>query len=347
MKIYRVRDGRGKEYLYNPDNITQICWAWQKNASLVNFNENVREFGGAKFYTLNPNAMWIGNHYHNNFSTHEPQIEKSFLKENADQAIRQLISLRQQADQYRNAYFNKVDDVAQKNKASLGYLDNWILGLQTARNLGATIVVVGSSVITMPAATAAALLTTGAGIKGFAKFQDTGNIGAAGIEFVCEVSVGLVASGAKAMGTAFSTGEKVCVVLFAKIPAEAAKCAVGGDSLSTFASNSLVDNIGLPGLKMGIGKLLGQTPLPAIFKELGGGASDRLKQLTQTGLGVIENLLDDNTKSQVNKLYNSTCSAKGSNPNKVKIDSLKASHIDSATGSSHEDFVRKYCISRV
>lgn len=336
MGIYKVTDRTGKKFLYNDDNVFQVCWAWENNAKLANYTIKTDKTPLGNIYSLNANSIWILDHFGKNFISRYKEVEGIFQNAGGEAAIQKLVEIRMQAKRYLTIYFDKLADTQARNKESLSQMKRWVVGAKAVRDIGASIVVIGSSVITMPAAAAAALLTTGSGIKAYGKYQDTGNVGAAGVEFVCEMGVGMLAIGAKAVGT-LSKAESFCVTVFAKLPAEATKSAVSGDSLAQTAATMLTAGA-FPYVSDCAKSLIQKVPVPAIFKEVYKG-SKGLQELAEVAVGAAEGKIEDIVKDGVkNKI-----GGKGKNP-AVKFNVLKGSHI--ASQSADEEFVRKYCISK-
>lgn len=339
MSVYQVKDKQGNQYRYNSENIFQLCWAWENNANLANYKITEQKTPLGSIYSLEPDANWILGHYGKNFSSQEHTVDSLFINQGADAAINKLTTLRQQTKKYLNIYFENLEKVNAQNASALKNMDRWVTGAKFVRDTSATIVVVGTGVITMPASAAAALLTAGSGVKAYGKYTDTGNIGAAGVEFVCEMGVGMLGIGAKAVGETLTVGEKICIVLFAKMPAEAAKSAASGDTLAESAASTLTTGV-LSFAGEGLTELLKKIPLPVKLAE--SLTNDTFKETLETIKGSIENFIEDKAKDGAK----SKVSGKGSNKD-VKFEALKASHISSSNGGSDEAFVKKYCITRI
>lgn len=340
MKVYKVKDGKGNQYLYNSDNIFQLCWAWEHAAKMANYQITEQKTPLGSIYSLDSNTNWILKHFgQTNFKSQEHIVDGLFINQGAEVAINKLATLRHQTKRYLQIYFDKLEKANQQNASALKNMDRWVTGAKVVRDTSATIVVVGTSVISMPATAAAALLTAGSGVKAYAKYTDTGNVGAAGVEFVCEMGVGLIGVGVKAAGAAVSTAEQVCVVLFAKMPAEAAKCAASGDSISQSAAATLTTGV-LSFAGEGVTNLLKKIPIPVAFQETF--KKESVQESLETLKGVVENWIEDKAKDQAKSMV----SGKGSNKD-VDFEKLKASHINSHNGGADEEFVRKYCISRI
>ncbi len=337
MGIYKVTDRTGKKFLYNDDNVFQVCWAWENNANLANYSVKTERTSLGNICSLDANTTWILDHFGKKFVSRNKEVESIFQNEGGEAAIRKLVETRMQAKRYLNVYFDKVSTVQAQNVAVMKQMDRWIFGAKAVRDMGASIVVVGSSVVTMPAAAAAAFLTAGSGIKAYGKYQDTGNVGAAAVEFVCEMGVGMLAVGAKAAGT-LSKAESFCVTVFAKLPAEAVKSAVGGDSLAQTVATTLTAGA-FPYVSGFVKGIVQKVPVPAIFKEVYKG-SKGLQEFAESAIGVVEGKIEDIVKDGVKN----TIAGTGKNP-AVKFNVLKGSHI--ASSSADEEFVRKYCITRV
>ncbi len=335
MQVYKLKDRYEQSYLFNWDNVHQVCWAWEKNAGLANYLVTEQKTSGGSIYFLNPNTRWIFNRYNNNFTSQTKIVENLFKNEGGEHAINKLVALRNQTKRFQSIYFDKLKHINKQNAHSLRKMNNWVVGAKFLRNTGATVVCIGSSVITMPATVAAGLLATGSAVKSYAKFTDTGKVGAAGVEFVCEMGVGLLGVG----GQTLSKAQQVCVILFAKMPAEAAKCAASGDSLKETAVATLVTGA-MSFASDDIHKLLKKIVIPSFFKEKFNPTT--LKESAELAHNFIENKIEDALKDDA-KSY---ISGKGTNK-KIKFDALKSAHINQVPSSSHHEFIRKYCITKV
>lgn len=335
INIYGRKDKNGHLYKYNYENIAQICWAREKNAALANINEVPQKlpWSSTSMYSLHTNTNWIANHYSQKFRPLEDEVERQFKTLGANQAISKLMSIRLQSKNYQDIYLQKLKTVNEKNQQALNSLENKLWGMKLLRDGSATALTICSAMVTVPAGMTA--LAIGSAMKGIFKFQDTGKVGSASIDFVCEMGVGLIGIGAAK--SVMSVGEQVCIVLFAKMPAEGVKCVASGDTLTQSAIASLTEGIGLPAVKGLIGNLLGKIPIPTSFSALS------TNPFAELAIGVMENYHDDKSKD----FAKSTVSANNSNKNNINIDALKTSHLNNSTAQSDEQFIKKYCITRI
>lgn len=362
MNILTLNDKKGKLYYYNLDNVQQVCDAWEKNAYLIKheivehkmpFKVMGVEVSSDKMYSLEV-AKYQKYLRSTNASDMAKLVKSTFHNTGAEQAVQKLISLRNQTKKYEQTYFEKLEEINKKNEAYLKKLDNGIFWSKLTRDTGATLLVIGSSMIAAPAAvavagtqatvsasTAAAVtLTTGSALKGVAKYQDTGNIGVASVEFICELGVGVF--GLKGVKAGMGATEELMVTLFVKMPAEASKSLVGGDTLSEAAIATLAEGFGVDLVKGGLGKLLKKTPIPGTLKTIGKKSPTLLKEFFEMGGKFAEGKASDVGKNYVKSIGNKKSKV-------INKDALKSCHISHSLGDknsdSHDQFVRTYCIS--
>lgn len=364
--ILKLNDKKGKLYYYNKDNIQQVCNAWAKNAALVRYKraQHSMPFGGKMFTLELPD--WVKDTTSAKADNLAHEIRRIFHNQGAETAIQQLNSIRNQTKKYLQTYFETVEQVNTDNAGYIKKMDNGVFWSKLTRDLSASALVVGAGMIAASAAAAAAAvaegatvvtaagatytnaaiaLTGGSALKGVAKFQDTGNIGAAGIEFICEMGVGLLGFGAA------SKAEQLMVVLFAKMPAEATKSLVGGDSLTQVAVATLAEGFGLDMLKDGIGKALAKTVIPGALETIGKSHPKLLQDIYELAGGVVDSKLSDMTKDQAKASVNGSGGAKpgihhkisGNKKSVISLKGIQNSHINHRNGSLQ--FARTYCIS--
>ncbi|HXL85617.1 MAG TPA: hypothetical protein VN927_00305 [Gemmatimonadaceae bacterium] len=156
----------------------------------------------------------------------------------------------------------EVEDMQRKaQKDTFDSIDSTVDGLETAktvaeftRDISATILV--STATVLSGGTALAVLGAGAGIKGAAKFQDTGNVGLAVVEATGTFVVGALPI--KAPGVDISSADaKVLVFVGAAMDGtfEGVKAMVDGQSASTAIEQAAARAggsalLGMAGLKM-------------------------------------------------------------------------------------------------
>lgn len=339
-KLYKITDRTGKKFLYNDDNALQLCLAWHRAANYANYIEDATQVGSVNIYSLKSDWRYNARKNVQDYSGQYNAVEHILMTEGGEAAIRKLTNIRIQTKKYLNAYFENLQAVNDKNASALRHLENLVTRAKFVRDFGATLVVVGTSVVSMPTATAALLLTGGAGAKAYGKYTDSGNVGAAAVEFVCEMGVGLVGVGAKAAGAAMTAGEKVCVVLFAKMPAEGAKSLSSGDTLAQAAAATLTCGI-LSFASEGLTKLLENGAVPAAVEEAT--KSQSLKEaLGGIIRGMVENKIEDVAKDKAK----STISCQGRSKN-LNFKALQNSHINKTKGVDEEAFVRNYCLTPI
>jgi hypothetical protein len=156
----------------------------------------------------------------------------------------------------------EVEDMQKKTQAdTFNSIDSTVNGLETAkavaeftRDASATILVAGAAVLS--GGTALAVLGAGAGLKGTAKFQDTGNVGLAVVEATGTFIVGAIPITAPGVSVS-SADAKVLVFVASAMDGtfEGIKAVIDGQSASTAMQQAATRAgggvlLGLAGLKM-------------------------------------------------------------------------------------------------
>ena len=267
--IFTLQDRKGQLYRANFDAIKQLCLAWAhaagkfRSCSLKKTRSG--NFYGKEFAHVAFNAAAF-----RSYKTSEAQ--RMFSNQYFDPMLRgvrdyrdligKLVDLRENTARKSRIVFQHFEAADRENRVSLRALERNVKNAKLVRDISATALVIGASPVAAAGGFGAgvATLSTGALLKGNAVYQDTGNVGMATVEVACEMTFGMVAVGSAATttaelikaGTAASKGGGgMLMMLFVEVPAEGAKTAVGGGSLSdaiaasvTKASFGMID---LPG----------------------------------------------------------------------------------------------------
>jgi hypothetical protein len=195
MAWIESHDGRGASWKVNHEGVWHIVRANTFASELLR-----RTTTRVEAHLIGPDLHLVETDFHG-LNTEVDRIsqekmtglERQFRSSGGD-VFAQLVKLRSQTleNNERMRRLHKVaSDTTMRNvHRSIERTENALTAARVVRDLSATTIVVGASIIGGVAGTA--LLATGSLLKGTAKYQDTGNVGEAVVETASTVVVGLI-----------------------------------------------------------------------------------------------------------------------------------------------------------
>lgn len=276
-----ARDKKGIQWLYNRENINQLCYAHAKAERLMRFSnvvpttKKVNIFSTLKTATVDVNWTMIKNTAPSAADNEASNIFRLEIHNDGQKVFDKLKRHRQSILSNTVNYEAKVKIANDINAGAISKFRNLEKDFIFIRNTGATIVCASAGVIaatgvttiggiSVAASTAGGTtLGVGATLKGIAKFQDTGSIAAATVESAGEVL--LYCCGLKEAAVAGNAAKEFFYGIFTKVAVEGCKSYISGDSLGQAMAAAAVEKyVPLGNLKDGLNKFIKQLPCAAI-----------------------------------------------------------------------------------
>ncbi len=329
-------DKRGKLWQFNGDGVKQQCFAWARAEGIyhaMGVEETPVQTG--MMTTINFSSVVFSGYIVENYIQGPGFNEWSNAcfghKRDFQGLFDHLVELRSRARNKQRAAANKFGDVSDSNRDVLIQLMGQEAAAKFVRDTANTALVSLSAVAT--GGTALALLGGGATLKGVGKYQDTGSIGAAGVEVTFELLFGVI--NLKTFGA--DKVAKAAVAILCLPGAEMCKSIVGGDSMTKGLVNGLMEAViggGLPFLK-DVSKLA----VPVLVKALRCVNTEAVTSLVEgAGMDNMKNAAGDYADQKVNE----AASRNSAIPGSPKLKFAEHSFIESI--DADRQYITKYCL---